>query len=57
VIGEAVTLASDTSAEPVVIGKVQDRYLDEHGDWAYSVHNHRYGTNPYDEADIAPVRR
>jgi len=45
----------EVAREGVPIGKVQNRYLDERGDWVYEVGQTPISANPYSASDLAPV--
>lgn len=54
-VGERVIVVDrDWSDAPRVRGRVDDRYLNERGDWEYHVHIQGGGVGPYAEADISP---
>lgn len=52
-VGEQVKIGG---GEDRPVGKVTDRYLNEGGDWEYQVHHRIYGTNPFREQELAPVK-
>lgn len=53
-VGAQVSKIMDNGDRPR-LGKVQDRYLDEDGEWAYTIWSPYFGTSPYREVELAPA--
>jgi hypothetical protein len=51
-VGQRVRHAEGDDASPA-LGKITERYLNEHGDWEYQVRSPRFGSAPYGEEELA----